>query len=129
MAVRTTNAKVLEIMEGCDMSTSIIDRLIIVASDIVDNVFESDTTASDTLLAELECWLTAHLIASTPTFRTPSQEKVGDAEATYTGKWGLNLQSTPYGQAVLTMDYTGKMAKLGMRTVRILAIKSFDDES
>ena len=127
MAVRTTHDEVLEIMDSdCSVSHAVVDRLIIAASAVVDQVFENDTDIGTTLLEEIECWLTAHMIAST-LYRTTSEEKVGDATAKYTGQWGKKLESTPYGQMVLTLDTTGKMAKLGKAAASIFAIPSFED--
>lgn len=126
MAIRTTNAEVLQIMDSdCNVSTTIIDRLIIAASAVVDKVFEGDSTMTTTLLKEVECWLTAHMIAST-LYRTTQQEEIGEAKVIYTGKWGKELELTPYGQMVLTLDVTGKMAKAGKAGASIYAIKSFD---
>jgi hypothetical protein len=125
MAVRTTNAEVLQIMDNCTVSTTIIDRLIIAASAIVDKVFAGDGTMSDAMLEEVECWLTAHMLASTLS-RTTSDEKLGDAQVTYTGKWAMGLDSTPYGQMVKTLDVTGKIAKMGLKGASIFAIPNFD---
>lgn len=126
MAVRTTAAEVLDIMDsGCTVSTNIITRLIVAASAVVDQVFENDTDIGDTLLEEIECWLTAHMIASS-VYRTASEEEVGDARVKYTGQFGKKLESTPYGQMVLTLDTTGKMAKMGKSGASITAITSFD---
>lgn len=127
MAVRTTHDEVLEIMDNCTVSHSVIDKLIIAASAVVDQVFLDDDDIGDTLLAEIEKWLTAHMIASTSLYRTTSEEEVGDARAKYTGQWGKKLESTPYGQMVLTLDTTGKMARLGKMAASIFAVPSFDD--
>lgn len=127
MAVRTTHDEVLEIMDSdCSVSHAVVDRLIIAANAVVDQVFENDTDIGTTLLEEIECWLTAHMIAST-LYRTTSEEKVGDATAKYTGQWGKKLESTPYGQMVLTLDITGKMAKAGKAAASIFAIPSFEE--
>ncbi len=125
MAVRTTHDEVLTIMPDCTVAHATIDTLIIAASAVVDEVFEDDTTIGDTLKEEIEKWLTAHMIAST-LWRTTSEEKLGDATVKYTGSWGTGLNSTPYGQMVLTLDFTGKMSKMGKSAASIYAIKSFD---
>lgn len=127
MAIRVVNSEVLDIMDSdCNVSTTVIDSLIIAASAIVDKVFEGDGTMTDTLLKEVERWLTAHMIASS-LYRTTMQEEIGEAKVIYTGKWGKNLESTPYGQMVLTLDVTGKMAKAGKSGSSIYAVKQFDD--
>lgn len=97
-----------------------------VAEEIVDGIFEGDGTIGATLLEEIKKWMSAHLIAST-ILRMTSEETLGDASVKYTGKWGEKLSSTPYGQAILIMDRTGKMANAGKMAASIYAIKNFDD--
>ena len=127
MAVRTTSAEVLQIMENCTVSTTIIDSFITAASALIDKMFEYDTdNVSSTILEEMERWLTAHMIACSLQ-RVTSTEKLGQAEVKYAGEYGTNLESTPYGQMVLTFDYTGRMANISKRRATINAIKQFDD--
>ena len=126
MAVRVTAAEVKEIMDNCTTSDAIVNTLIGAASAVVDKVFTGDFTMTTAMLKEVERWLTAHMIASTLS-RTTSDEKLGDAQVKYTGKWGEGLKSTPYGQMVLTLDVTGKMAKTGKMGVSVYAIPNFDE--
>jgi hypothetical protein len=61
-------------------------------------------------LKEIERWLAAHFIAvRDPRF---SRVKIGGAEATFQGRYGLGLEHTSYGQQVLALDTTGKLANL-----------------
>lgn len=127
MAVRTTSAEVLQIMDNCTVSTTIIDSFITSANALINKLFEYDIDdMPSTLLEEMERWLTAHMIASSLQ-RTTDTEKLGGAEVKYTGKWGEQLNSTPYGQMVLTMDYTGRMKNLGKGRAGIHAVPQFDD--
>lgn len=121
-----TATEVKEIMP----STTVIDATVLVfinAADLlISKVFAGDTTIGSELLKEIERWFTAHMLAST-LIRTTSEEKLGDASMKYTGKWDKNLDSTPYGQMVNQLDYTGKMAAMvGRRGASIHAIESFD---
>lgn len=125
MAVRVLAEEVLEIMDGCSVSTSIVDSLIVAANAVVNKVFENDTETSSTLLKEIEKWYTAHMLASSLS-RTTQEEKLGDASVIYTGKYGMMLDSTPYGQMVKTLDITGKMANTGKSGATIRAIPNFD---
>ena len=125
MAVRVTATEVKEIMDSCTTSDTIVDTFITAASALIDQIFSGDTEIGDTLLKELERWLTAHLIAST-IHRTASKEKIGEAELTYTGQWGKKLELTPYGQMILLLDTTGKMGNVGKAAASMYAIKSFD---
>ena len=125
MAIRVTPAEVKEIMDNCTTSDSIVNTFITGASAVIDKVFSGDTTMSDAMLKEIERWFTAHMIASTLS-RTTSDEKLGDAQVTYTGKWAMGLDSTPYGQMCLTLDISGKLRRLGKQNVSLFAIPNFD---
>jgi len=126
MAVRVTADEVKEIMDGVTSSDPTIEIFITAASAVIDNVFTGDTVIGTTLLKELERWLTAHMLAST-LFRMSVQEKLGEAEVKYMGKWGENLASTPYGQMLKVLDTTGKISQLGKSSATMYAITSFDD--
>ena len=122
---RVTATEVKEIMDNCTVTDAIVTVMIGAATEVIDQVFEDDSDIGDTLLKEIERWFTAHMLAST-LHRMGSEEKLGDAQIKYTGKWGENLSSTPYGQMVLTLDTTGKMSRMGKKAATITAIKSFD---
>ena len=124
---RVTYDDVMAIMDSdCDVSSSKVTVMINAANAVITKVFEDDTVVTETVLTELERWLTAHMIASTLN-RSTSKERLGDAEVSYTGKWGEMLKSTPYGQMVLTLDFTGRLAKSGKTAATIYAIPSFED--
>jgi len=121
---RATASEVKNIIET-DLSDTVIDVYISSASEVVTNVLGSDTTLSDTLKKNIEMWLTAHLIAST---REQQIQKAGagGASVTYQGVTGKGLEATLYGQQVLAMDTTGKMAATMMKqTASLSAITSF----
>ena len=124
---RVTYADVMNIMDSdCLIPESKVTVMITAASALIDKIFAEDTVITEELLTELERWFTAHMIAST-LYRSTSKERLGDAEVTFTGKWGEMLKSTPYGQMVLTLDITGKMAKSGKTAVTLFAIPNFED--
>jgi len=127
MAVRTNAEDVLAIMDAPDIDEDVVTSMIEAASAVVDMVFYGDTTLGDTLLLNIEKWLSAHMVASS-LVRSTSKETVGDASLEYTGKWGGKLSSTPYGQMVLTLDLTGKMSKAGKAGASMYAVKSFDED-
>jgi hypothetical protein len=125
MAARVTATEVKEIMDNCTATDITVDAFITAGTLLIDNVFAEDTSIGDDLLKEIERWFVAHMLASTISRQT-SREKLGDADFTYTGKWGENLKSTSYGQMVLTLDFTGKMsANTGKQEASTYAIKSF----
>ena len=125
MAIRVTATEVKDIMDDCQVGDAIVDTFILVASAVVDSVFTNDTTTSTTLLKEIERWYSAHLVASTLE-RYTLEEDIGAAKIIYAAKMGEGFKSTPYGQALLQIDTTGKMAKLGKKGVSLYAIVSFD---
>lgn len=67
-----------------------------------------DSGLPTTLLKEIERWLAAHFFC----IRDPraQSEKIGSASITYQGKTGMGLEHTSFGQQVLILDTTGKMA-------------------
>jgi len=129
MAVRVTYEDVQAIMENgaSDVDETVIEEVYIVAANaVVNEAFLGDTTTPTAILKEIERWFTAHMIACSLQ-RTASEEEIMDARVKYTGYWGKKLESTSYGQMVLTLDTSGKMAKLGKGKVSMKAVKSFDD--
>jgi hypothetical protein len=122
---RVTATEVKEIMDNCQVGDSIVEVFIDSGTLLIDKVYENDTVLGDDLLKSIELFFIAHMIAST-LHRTTSEEKLGDAAVKYTGQWGKNLESTPYGQMVLQLDYTGQIASVGKMEARIIAIKSFE---
>ena len=125
MAARVTAAEVKAIMENCNTLDATVDTFIASGTLFIDSVFASSLLGDD-VLKEIERWFVAHMLAST-VFRTASQEKVGDAEIKYTGVWGKELESTPYGQMCLILDTSGALKKVGKRPISIKAIINFDE--
>jgi len=115
-------------MDDTTIPETLVDACILAGDALTDIVFSGDTELSAALLKEIQRWLVAHLVASTPNYRTTSKEKVGDAEVTYTGKWDVNLLSTTYGQMAVQLDITGKLQKYssGKTGATIRAVESFD---
>ena len=122
---RTTEAEVIEIMEGYTAASSTVTPFLVTANVLVTKVFSGDSAIGSTLKEEIEKWLTAHMISCT-IHRTTSEEKVGDASAKYTGYWGKNLEATSYGQMVKLLDTTGKMSRMGKVAASMYAVKDTD---
>lgn len=129
MANRVTTIEVEQIMDlDSSVTTETIAKFIGQANRLVTNRFTGDTTLSVATLADIECWLTAHMLALTPHARTASVERLGEARVDYTGKFGEGLKSTPYGQMVLSLDTTGKMATIGKPRAYLKAIGGWNDD-
>ena len=122
---RTTAAKVKAIMDNCTVDDDVVDVFIISANAVVTKVFDGDTDIGSTMKEEIERWFTAHMLAST-LCRMGINEKLGEASIKYTGVFKEKLSSTPYGQTVMQLDFTGKMGNVGKKGASITAIKSFD---
>jgi hypothetical protein len=82
-------------------------------------------TGTSDNLKEIERWLTAHMI-SISRERQTLKEEAGTVSVTYAGSFGEGLKATSYGQTVLALDTTGKMASLSGKAVSIYAIPSFE---
>jgi hypothetical protein len=125
MSVRVSSDEVLEIMGTISVEDTVVDSMIAMANRFVTKIFSGVLSMSEADLADIERWLTAHFIASTLSRQT-SEEKVGDAAAVFTGKWDEGLKSTSYGQMVLMLDTTGRIANAGKRGASIYAITRDD---
>jgi len=123
MAVVTV-LEVQAIMEPNSLTSTQIDPMILAAHELL-LVALAGTTMSAALLKEIERWFVAHMIACTLA-KTITEEQIGDARVKYTGYFSKKLESTPYGQMVLTLDTSGKMTKLGKQAASLTAIISFE---
>lgn len=119
MTVRVSATDVKAIIET-ELVDNIIDVYILSANTLVNTALGSGT--SD-ILKEIERWLTSHLIAISKE-RQASKEGAGGANIEYAGSYGEGLKSTSFGQMVLTLDTTGKMASLNGMAARSFAIKT-----
>ena len=93
---RTTAAEVKAIMDNCTVTDAVVDVFIVSANAVVTKVYDGDTDIGDTLKEQIECWFTAHMLAST-LHRTTTDERIGEVAVKYTGEFKQNLSSTPYG--------------------------------
>ena len=124
MANRTTADKVKVILTT-ELTNETIEAYIGIASGQVNLVAAASDTLTANDLAEIERWLTAHLISITKE-RRPNKEKIGEAEAQYTKTYGQGLQSTEYGQMAAQIDTSGTLAQLGKKRLSIKSITSFE---
>ena len=109
MANRTTAEKVKVILPETELENEHIDAYITIASLMVDDVAAAGTVAA-AKLAEMELWLTAHLI-SVSAERRPLEEEIGnDTAVKYADVFGPGLDSTEYGQMAAQLDPTGTLA-------------------
>lgn len=119
---RVTPLDVKDILDNCVITDPIVGTMIKTANKFINRIFADETTLTEDDLKEIERWLTAHLI-SISLQRTTTDEKLGDASATYAGIYGEGLKMTSYGQTVLLLDTSGTLAKLGKAPAQIYAVK------
>jgi hypothetical protein len=128
MSVRTTATEVKELIET-SLSDTIIERFIVSANRIVSKILGNDTTLDEDDLSDIECWLSAHFVASTRELQAKSEGADG-ASISYQGQTAMGLDATLYGQQVKILDTTGKLAaSLGKQAVEIYAIpgRTYDE--
>lgn len=118
MAARVDMSDVQEIMD-IDATITNIDAFITAGNLLINNTLD-DGTIDEDLLTEIERWLVAHLVTSMDP--RAKQEKHGDDAVTYQGKFGMKLEATMYGQNVLLLDPTGKMARLGLKKASLAVV-------
>ena len=118
---RTTVARVLTILGETDISEIDIESYI-GASNTFTTAQLGTSTLGDLVLEEIERWMTAHMI-SVSRQRMGKKEEAGSAKIEYIGIYGSMLNSTPFGQMVISLDTTGKMAAIGKKTASFNSIK------
>lgn len=110
MANRVTEAQVLAIMPGDTELTALTIAPYITSA----NVFVTDALdgkLSETVLIEIEKWLSAHM-ATVVRERLSKEAGAGGAYIKYAGAWGEELSSTQYGQMVMMLDTTNTLRNL-----------------
>ena len=126
MAARVNEAEVKDIIPT---TLSDITPFITAANLTVTERLAETVTLSDDQLKEIERWFAAHLIAMSSKdlgARDTDAEGTLDAKVTYAGKTGKGLEATRYGQVVLSLDTTGRMASIGKKGLLFKAVTSFD---
>lgn len=119
--VRTTASAVKQILET-DLDDITIDAFITGANIMVTETLGGEGI-SDALLEEIERWTTAHMIASTRE-RQAVEEEAGPARQRFPNRFGMGFNQSTYGQMVISLDTTGKMAKAWTKPITLTAIKT-----
>lgn len=117
--MRTTGDKVKEIMETT-LQEFEIEPYIVSANALVENAL-TGKGLPNILLAEIERWLTAHMIAMTRD-RVTKREEAGTAKVEYAGEWKMSFDATSYGQMAMSLDISGTLRNLMSK--KIASIKA-----
>ena len=120
--MRTTEEKLKKIIET-DLESNEINSYIEGANTMINSTLVGKGLGAS-LLAEIERWVAAHMIASTRE-RQSKKEEAGGAKIEYSGKWGVGLSSTSYGQMAISLDASRTLQALASGGVAFMkAIKS-----
>lgn len=108
---RVTDDQVKEIIKT---TLEDVTPFIKTANTLINDVLAEDIEDGNVSAAELiqiELWLSAHFVA----IREPRamSRSTGESSVKYHGQTGKGLESTPYGQQVMIIDSTGKLADRG----------------
>lgn len=117
--MRTTVNSIREIIYSRS-EDKVINSIAQQANRLMNEHLSTDDLPKDRL-TDIETWLTAHFLAVSKD-RQAEQEKIGEASVKYQGKFDKFLHSTTYGQMVLTLDTTGKLANLGKGHANMTAL-------
>lgn len=120
MALRVDDIDVKGII---DTDISDTTPYITTANVLINSALATEIAAGDVdsdVLEQMELWLAAHFVAVRQ--GAPKMEKAGDGAATYFGRDGMGLESTPYGQQALALDTTGRLAASGKKPATVKTI-------
>ena len=114
---RVTPSEVEDIFENSDSID--LNPHITAANLIVTNVLGNEGLSAETLI-EIERWLAAHFACA----RLPMEDsmRMGDASIKIQGAFGKYLDSTSYGQRVLLLDTSGRLASSRKPGARFAAL-------
>ena len=126
MAVRTTYAAVIKIIEVDVNVTSDLVPFIEVANMLVTDICTNyDTAYTDAKLELIERWLTAHFYAIRD--QRKDTERAGPVSESNQYKVDLNLAQTIYGQQAMLLDTEGGLGALNKKiTTGTVATPSFE---
>ena len=99
---RVSVADVTAILDDSTLDSEIIEVFIESANIFVTNTLTGKGLI-DSVMKEIERWMTAHMIASTRD-RQIKKAGAGGAEVEYTGYWSSGLNGTTYGQMCIALD-------------------------
>ena len=88
------------------------------AASALVTTYLGDAGLDETVLAEIERWWAAHLIAIAD--QPVLEKRFGNTALKFQApKVGMGLQGTAFGQQVLMLDSTGILGELGLKRARI----------
>jgi hypothetical protein len=120
-----TNADAVAKIFDTELSTDAngeIEAWIEIATELVDDISEADSSITPTRLEKIEKLLAAHFVATQdPRAAKESGESVS---ITYEGDTGMRINATRYGQQASMLDPTGTLQEGGRRKASITVPKT-----
>ncbi len=120
---RITGDQVKEIIET-EYTGDQLEPFIIAANHIV-NSYLSGQGLGESLLAEIERWLAAHLIASSIDPRE-QETRIGTVQVNVEGVTGMGLKFSRYGQQAMILDPTGILRQTDHPRAKFKSISEYD---
>ena len=131
MANRVTGSEVKEIISTTLSAEALAP--FITAANLLVTAKAGSSAYSTAELKELERWLSAHFVS----IRDPSksavvEKQVGESRERYavmkSSGVKRSLETTPYGQQVLILDYLGCFADIGARTASLTSVGATNED-
>lgn len=119
MANRVNAEEVKEIIDT-ELSDTRIGAFITAANTLINDKLLNKGLASSTL-KEIERWLAAHYISASIE-RQAIEEEAGPASQKFSDFFSQGLNSTTYGQTARTLDPSGTLTSLDLKTINLKAI-------
>jgi hypothetical protein len=119
---RVTSAEVQYIIDT-DIDSDSMDFWINTANTIISEAIDGSTLVSTAQAKKMEQLLVAHFI-SLNYERQATRRSIGQLSESF-ANLGKQLEATTYGQSLLLLDPTGKLATRGKKKAFIRAVTSF----
>lgn len=119
MAIRVTAAEVTAIIPTSIADATILAEMITTASQFVDDHL-ADQDLSTRILRSIEQYLAAHFVALTEEGGGLISSEFGDADDKWANVYESGLKSTRFGQAAISMDSSGTLARVASTNMKAL---------
>lgn len=117
-----TNVDDIKAIVDTTLADPRINAAITMASQVMAQLIgDQSKNLLDDTLKEIERYLAAHFITVGPERQVQSRSVLGDS-VTFTGRTGMALDATTYGQQAQILDTTGSLAKGRLRGAYIEAM-------
>jgi len=118
---RTTESAVTTTIDT-NLDSQAVTDWIEIASEVVDDIADKDSSISDTRLRLIEKLVAQHMLSA----QDPrvEEDEIGDSSAVYQGNTKLYFEATQYGQRAIGLDPTNTLTSTGKEQANIRALDS-----